>query len=481
MDSGGPRNPTLMCPPYPKVGCGLRWTSKTWGTVLNAALVLQDAPGFTLCSSFGRAYRSEVAQRRHNPSPSTANRFVTFMMFVPVMPFVPVVLPLVASEACRVESCTPLRRVPMSSSTSYPSLSIQAGPKALAHLHANGLHPGDIATIPAAAGGPKGLIFQKLDQWLFGTWLPSAAPRQRLLLGASIGAWRMAAACCVDPVAAFQRLGDTYCQQSYPSKPTAQQVTEIMAQMLVDVFAGHEQEVLNHPHHRLQVIASRGSALLTSPRSRITTMAGFGLAVASNLVSRSMLRAHLERVVFCDPRADAGWVSTAFDRFTNHVAPLAPDNLQTALLASGTLPFIMAPVRDVPHGPKGSYWDGGLIDYHLDLPYCDIAPDGLVLYPHFGERIVPGWFDKPLRQRRAGVGARRHWLDNVILVSPSDAFIASLPRAKLPDRNDFGHHGLRHDVRIADWKRAMQMGSRLAEDLARFVERPDMHAVKPFA
>jgi hypothetical protein len=94
---------------------------------------------------------------------------------------------------------------------------------------------------------------------------------------------------------------------------------------------------------------------------------------------------------------------------------------------------------------------------------------------------VPGWFDKPLRQRRAGAGARSHWLDNVILVSPSASFMASLPRAKLPDRNDFAYHGLRHDLRIADWKCAMQSGGRMAEDLARFVERPDLHAVTPFA
>lgn len=365
-------------------------------------------------------------------------------------------------------------------SSPYPALSIQAGPKALAQLRAHGLRPQDIAAIPAAAGGPKGLIFQKLDQWLFGTWLPSA-PRQRLLIGASIGAWRMAAACNADPVAAFQRLGDFYCQQAYPAKPSAQEVTDVMAQMLADVLGGHEQEVLSHPHHRLQVIASRGSAMLTAPRNRLSTMAGFGLAVASNLVSRSWLRAHLERVVLSDPRVDAAWVSKPFDRFTNHVASLTPDNLRIALLASGTLPFIMAPVRNVPHAPHGTYWDGGLIDYHLDLPYCDIVPDGLVLYPHFGERIVPGWFDKPFRQRRAGAGLRRHWLDNVILVSPSAAFMASLPRAKLPDRNDFMHHGLRHDLRIADWQRAMELGGRLRDDLARFVERPDMNAVKPFS
>ena len=99
-------------------------------------------------------------------------------------------------------------------------LSIHAGPQALAHLRNHGLRAQDIAIIPGAAGGPKGLILQKLDQWLFGSWLPSA-PRERTLIGASIGAWRMAAACLADPVAGFQRLGDLYCEQTYPRRPSA--------------------------------------------------------------------------------------------------------------------------------------------------------------------------------------------------------------------------------------------------------------------
>ena len=84
-----------------------------------------------------------------------------------------------------------------------------------AQLRAHGLRAQDIAVIPAAARGPKGLILQALDQWLFGSWLPGAA-RKRSLIGASIGAWRMAAACHADPVAPFQRLGDFYCGQRYP-------------------------------------------------------------------------------------------------------------------------------------------------------------------------------------------------------------------------------------------------------------------------
>jgi hypothetical protein len=66
-------------------------------------------------------------------------------------------------------------------------LDIHARPNALAHIRQHGLRAQDIAVVPAAAGGPKGLIFQKLDQWLFGSWLPSA-PRERTLISASIGA-----------------------------------------------------------------------------------------------------------------------------------------------------------------------------------------------------------------------------------------------------------------------------------------------------
>ena len=58
------------------------------------------------------------------------------------------------------------------------ALTFHAGPLALVQIGAQGLRAQDIAIVPAAAGGPKGLIFQALDQWMFGEWLPGA-PRER--------------------------------------------------------------------------------------------------------------------------------------------------------------------------------------------------------------------------------------------------------------------------------------------------------------
>lgn len=361
------------------------------------------------------------------------------------------------------------------------ALSIHAGPKALAHLRQHGLRAQDIAIIPAAAGGPKGLIFQKLDQWLFGTWLPSAR-RERILIGASVGAWRMAAACQANPAAAFQRLGDLYCEQRYPAKPSPQFVTDVCRQFILDLLDGRADEVLSHPDHRLQILVSRGSRLLKAPRFKASAMAGFGVAVISNLLSRSWLAAHLERIVLCDPRDPALWLQPKFDAFRTQFSTLSPDNLAAALLASGTLPFLMEPVRDIAPATPATYWDGGLIDYHLALPYsrAGAAADGeLVLYPHFGSQIVPGWFDKTLPWRHAGRGPNKTWLDNVILISPSPAFLQSLPRGKLPDRNDFLFYGLNHDLRIEKWKSAISAGERLRDEFMAFIEKPDLKQVQP--
>ena len=52
------------------------------------------------------------------------------------------------------------------------ALAIHAGPRALQQLRERGLQPRDVRVIPAAAGGPKGLVLNPLDRFLFGEWLP---------------------------------------------------------------------------------------------------------------------------------------------------------------------------------------------------------------------------------------------------------------------------------------------------------------------
>ena len=83
----------------------------------------------------------------------------------------------------------------------YPALTFKAGQRAIRQIREKGLQASDVGVLPGAAGGPKPLGIQGLDLALFGEWLPSA-PRQRALIGASIGSWRFASACLDDPVAA---------------------------------------------------------------------------------------------------------------------------------------------------------------------------------------------------------------------------------------------------------------------------------------
>ncbi|MCA3181833.1 MAG: patatin-like phospholipase family protein, partial [Burkholderiales bacterium] len=100
------------------------------------------------------------------------------------------------------------------------ALRLIAGPRARERIVRDGLRAEAVAGVAAAAGGPKGLAFLPLDAWLFGEWLASA-PRARLLAGASIGAWRMAAAVHPDGPGATRRLGEAYLElQRYPAKPS---------------------------------------------------------------------------------------------------------------------------------------------------------------------------------------------------------------------------------------------------------------------
>jgi hypothetical protein len=359
------------------------------------------------------------------------------------------------------------------------ALTFHAGPLALAQIRAHGLRARDVAVVPAAAGGPKGLIFQALDQWLFGDWF-AGSPRERTLIGSSIGAWRMAAACQRDPAQAFARLGELYSGQRYASaKPSQQEIDDVVQQLLHDFVSGHEDDIVNHPHHRLHLLTVRGKGALAAPRHRRAEMHGFASAALHNLASRERLGKLLERVVIGDRRAESPWLREKFDNFTTHFSALTRHNLAPGLLASGTLPLLMKPVSGIAEAPPGSYWDGGIIDYNLALPYARIGEGSIVLYPHFSEHIVPGWLDKALPWRRAARGPNRAWLDNVLIVAPSPEFLRTLPRGKLPDRNDFKFYGLNHDERIRNWRQAIGEGQRLQDEFAGFVKRPDLARVRP--
>lgn len=398
------------------------------------------------------------------------------------------------------------------------ALRIHAGPRALQHLQQHGLRPEHVGTIPAAAGGPKGLILGPLDRFIFGDWLPQSSQPVHLV-GASIGAWRMATACLDDPVAAFERLEHDYIHQHYDlppgqKRPTAAHVSERFGQSLEAFYGGRVGEVLQHPRFRLHIVTSRGRHLL-GREHRVATPLGYLGAFLANTVHRKAMGAWLERVVFSSPVAQAAGSLPAGvelpalpplpfgtrDYRTRQVR-LDAGNFMQALQASCSIPFVLQAVHDIPGAPRGAYWDGGITDYHLHLAYGEThevainkiaagalqesargrngsenpvppAP-GLVLYPHFQHRVVPGWLDKGLKWRHRATPA----LDNMVVLSPDPDWVCSLPNAKLPDRNDFTRYGADSAARARAWLGATRASQQLADEWQQWLERPDLGQVR---
>jgi predicted acylesterase/phospholipase RssA len=191
------------------------------------------------------------------------------------------------------------------------------------------------------------------------------------------------------------------------------------------------------------------------------------------------LATYLERVLFVAGRP--GFLAQPFDEFGLVRVPIDGRNGDAALQASGTIPLLCSPVRDIPGAPAGYYWDGALVDYHLLLPYPQLTRVGqrhrIVFYPHFNDYVTPGWLDKHLPWRKA---PRAHpWLEDMLLVAPSPAFLARLPNGKLPDRQDFYRYGQDHAARIRAWERAIGECERFAEAVLRWLERPDPTLLQP--
>lgn len=340
-----------------------------------------------------------------------------------------------------------------------PTLTIKAGRRAMARILERGLKPADVGIIPGAAGGPKALGIQGLDLALFGEWLPRFA-RERSLIGASIGSWRFASACLPDPMQGLERLGRLYNEQIFAKGVTMAQVTQSCVKMLDDLLQGRDASVLSNPHYRLNIMIVKSHGLLAMDH-RGSLGLGLGSVIANNLIGRARLSRHFERLIMHDARL-APPLSTLTD-FPSRSLHLDESNLRQALLASGSIPMVMQGVMDIPGVGPGTFRDGGLLDYHLDLPY---SGSDIVLYPHFTDKIIPGWFDKTLPWRRGDLGR----LQDVVLLAPSREYLATLPLGKLPDRSDFKRFVGKDKERQAYWRTAMENSRRLGDEFVELVD-----------
>ena len=346
--------------------------------------------------------------------------------------------------------------------STQPSLTLRAGPAAMRIIRERGLRPRDIRVIAGAAGGPKWLVLSGLDRLVFGTWFQDrTAPL--FLVGSSIGAWRFAALSRRQPMATLDRFEFAYVHQRYASKPTAREVS-IESRKIMDHFLDDAgiQEILDHPFLRLNIFSVRSKGLLASD-ARLSLAAGLAVAAMANLCRRRFLSLFFQQTLFSHPRHVPPFQSS--NGFAPRRVELTGGNFREALLASGSIPLVMSGVSHIPGAPPGTYRDGAIMDYHLDIPF-GLKDDGLVLFPHYTDRIIPGWFDKWLKWRKPHPGNMAH----VLMVSPSRKFVADLPLGKIPDRNDFYHFEGDDKGRFDYWQAVSCKSRQMADELAELME-----------
>ncbi|RUO25743.1 alpha/beta hydrolase [Aliidiomarina minuta] len=335
-------------------------------------------------------------------------------------------------------------------------LEVRAGADAYLQIQERGLQQEDINLLLGASGGPKWFILQGLDNYLCSDFFAGRqTPLQ--LLGTSAGAWRFASLGRQDAAAASDLFCRLYQAQTYSAKPDPQEITD-NARELLDTYVTDDavDEILNQSlfQHHFIVARCQGWAASESPKRQAM---GLSRAAFGNLFSRSALKSAFQRVLFHHPDA-APALGEHWDDLPTLRVPLSKENFRQALLATGSIPMVLQGVKDIPGAPPGMYRDGGITDYHFDLDLS--RQSGLVLYPHFHNQVVPGWFDKKLRWRRT---TGQQW-PNVILLTPTQAFLDALPYGKIPDRTDF----VKMDVaeRQKYWRQAVQIGYRMSEQLA---------------
>jgi len=267
-----------------------------------------------------------------------------------------------------------------------------AGKTAYNQIKKNGLSQSDIAAVMGASGAAKWLVLHGLDKALFSQWF-KGRNKPLYLFGTSVGAWKFSAAAQENSADAFDTFAQAYIHQVYEGRITPEKITRETHQIF-NAFLPKKNinQILTHPFLRLNFSAVRCKSIMTKDHPIFQSI-GLLLAFLANLKNRHLQRYFFERTVFFDQRFSVNQFDLS--DFELQKVALSSDNLKPALIASGSIPLIMEPIKNIPAAPKGSYLDGGVLDYHPVFSFLE-KTDKLILYPHFYPYLIPGWFDKAL-------------------------------------------------------------------------------------
>ena len=340
------------------------------------------------------------------------------------------------------------------------ALTIQAGSLAKQLIQKEGLQAYHVDMIPGAAGGPKGIGLMGLDQAIFGDFLQRAKQR-RYLIGSSVGAWRFASLIAQGEKKGAEQLAELYINLPFHKGMKIAEIEKISRDMLHGILGDQSEKLVTHPDYHLAIIAAKAEHIFQSDQKLALYSSLLGI-IGSNAISRNHLNKFMQRVISQPEHFPQFKIQD--DAFTTHYVNFNTDNVADWLMASGSIPGVTPAVKNIADAPQGAYRDGGLIDYHIDLPFDS---KGIVLYPHFSDSITPGWFDKMFKSRKANPENQARTL----LLSPSAEYLKSLPLGRLPDRKDFVLKGLSDSERKKLWRQSVAESQRMGDEFLELVEK----------
>ena len=331
-------------------------------------------------------------------------------------------------------------------------LNIFAGNGALNTIKRHGFHPDLFSYFLGASGGPKWFVLAGLDRVIFPEWFANVNHNINVV-GSSAGAFRAICAVQDNPYAAINRLAESYSTTTYSDKPTASEITR-KAEMLIKYVVDSDgiEQVLSNDRFKAHIFVAKCHGT-TQHEGKFSQLSGLAVSAAANAISRKNLRRFYTRCIFSSPHSSLS-IYDPYNLPTDYYS-LNNKNIHNALLASGSIPIVLEGITNIDGAPNGMYRDGGIIDYHFDLEFE--PKEGLVLYPHFYSKPIPGWFDKGLKKRTVHKAS----YDNVVMLVPSESFVANLPYGKIPDRKDFEQ--LDATTRINYWQTVLRETDRLGE------------------
>ena len=341
-------------------------------------------------------------------------------------------------------------------------LEVRAGPSALQQIRDGGLPQNSVKVMAGASGGPKWFVLSGLDKALLSEYFRDR--REPLeLLGTSAGSWRFSCYAQNRPLVAHECFEQGYINTRYSAKPDAREIS-VKGRALIDQMISDQgqQEIMDNKVMRLNLIAVRSRGLVKSERP-LVQLAGLGLAATANLIDSKLLAPFFDRTLFHHPSYKKSDKPAFYDfeKLPTTRVKLSAENVRDAVMASGSIPVAMEGIHRISGAPAGVYRDGGVTDYHFDLQFY--SGDGVVLYPHFYNRMIPGWFDKSLKKRKPNTANT----DNVVLISPTEVFVANLPYGKIPDRDDFKN--LSDTDRVKYWQTVVSESKKLGDEFLELV------------